>query len=108
MSQGYPGLGYRAAGDSAIDVRSRFITRTYNHLFGAIVAFTAIEIGLFKSGLAEPIAGAMLGGSWLLVLGGFMVASFVATHVAHTSRSLGAQYLGLLGYVIAQAIIFVP
>ena len=88
--------------------RGRFISRTYNHLFTAIVAFTLIEIALFKSGLAESIARAMLGTSWLLVLGGFVLVSWLARGVAHRAQSQAAQYAALAGYVLAQAIIFVP
>ena len=60
---------------SALDTDSRatFLTRTYTHLLGAILAFTAIEAFLFSSGLAEPIARAMLGVNWLLVLGGLVL-----------------------------------
>jgi FtsH-binding integral membrane protein len=94
--------------DASVDVRARFITRTYNHLFGAIVAFAAIEFLLFSSGLAYPIARAMLGTSWLLVLGGFMLTSWLATRAAHQSTNKGTQYAALGGYVVAQAIIFVP
>jgi FtsH-binding integral membrane protein len=110
MNQGYQGLsGYRSArGVSGIDARSRFIVRTYNHLFGAIVTFTALEILLFTSGIAAPMARAMLGGSWFLVMGGFMLASWFFTRLAHTSRSLGAQYGALAGFVVAEAIVFVP
>jgi FtsH-binding integral membrane protein len=88
--------------------RGRFISRTYNHLFSAIVAFTLIEIALFKSGLAEPMAKAMLGTSWLLVLGGFVLVSWLARGVAHRAGSKPAQYAALAGYVMAQAVIFVP
>jgi FtsH-binding integral membrane protein len=91
-----------------VEKRAQFISRTYNHLFGAIVAFALIEVALFQLGLAGPIASAMLGGSWLLVLGAFMVVSWIATHVAHSSASRPAQYAALAGYVLAQAIIFVP
>ena len=109
MSEGFQSYqGLEPVRDASVDVRARFITRTYNHLFGSIVAFAAIEFALFQAGLAEPIARAMLGTSWLLVLGGFMVASWLATHVAHTATSKGAQYAALGGYVLAQAIIFVP
>jgi FtsH-binding integral membrane protein len=94
--------------DASIDARARFITRTYNHLFGAIAAFAAIEFALFKSGVAEPLAKAMLGTNWLLVLGAFMLVGWLATHVAHRAASVGAQYLALGGYVVAEAIIFVP
>ena len=88
--------------------RSRFISRTYNHLFCAISAFTLIEIALFKSGLAEPIARVLLGGSWLLVMGGFMLISWLARSAAHSSTSQLTQYAALAAYVVGQAIIFVP
>lgn len=90
------------------DSRGRFISRTYNHLFVAISAFTLLEIFLFKSGLAEPMARAMLGTSWLLVLGGFMLISWIARGVAHQAQSKAAQYGALALYVVGQAIIFVP
>jgi FtsH-binding integral membrane protein len=88
--------------------RGRFIARTYNHLFAAICAFTLIEIALFKSGLAESIATAMLGHSWLIVLGGFMILSWFARSVVHSAESKAAQYAALAVYVIGQALIFVP
>jgi len=88
--------------------RGQFISRTYNHLFVAISVFTLLEIFLFKAGWAEPMAKAMLGTSWLLVLGGFMVVSWLARGVAHRAGSKPAQYAALAGYVVAQAIIFVP
>src|SRR6185503_15889629 len=109
MSEELP--NYRAlepVRDASVEVRARFITRTYNHLFGAIVAFAAIEFALFKSGAAYPLAQAMLGTSWLLVLGAFMLVSWLATRAAHTSTSKATQYAALGGYVLAQAIIFVP
>jgi len=113
MSQGqYPYPTYptaRAArGTSAIDARARFIVRTYNHLFAAILAFAALEVGLFMSGMAQVIAVAMLSTNWLLVLGGFLVAGWLARAWALRSESLAMQYLGLAAYVVAEAIIFVP
>lgn len=88
--------------------RGQFISRTYNHLFVAISVFTLLEIFLFKAGWAETIARAMLGTSWLLVLGGFVVVSWLARSVVHRAVSKPAQYAALAGYVVAQAIIFVP
>ena len=88
--------------------RGRFISRTYNHLFSSVVVFTLIEIALFKSGLAEPMAKAMLGVSWVFVLGGFVVVSWLARSVVHRAESKPAQYAALAGYVLAQAVIFVP
>jgi FtsH-binding integral membrane protein len=90
------------------DTRAAFISRTYLHLFGAIIAFVLIEVWLFSSGLAEPIARSMMSVSWLLVLGGFIVVSWIASRAAHTAKSLGAQYAALTAFVIAEALIFVP
>jgi hypothetical protein len=95
-------------GQQSVASRAEFITRTYNHLMGAIVAFVGVELLLFGSGMAEPIAQAMLGGSWLLVLGAFMIVGWMASRVAGSSTSIGAQYTALGGFVIAEAIIFVP
>ena len=93
-----------------VDTRAEFINRTYLHLFGAIAAFVGIEAALFTSGLAAPIARFMLGlgAGWLLVLGAFMVVGWMASRVAHTTQSLPAQYAALGGFVLAEAIIFVP
>jgi FtsH-binding integral membrane protein len=90
------------------DARSSFLVRTYLHLYGAIVAFTLLETFLFVTGLARVIALAMLGTSWLVVLGGFVIVSWIASHVAHRTESLGAQYAALTVYVVAEAIVFVP
>jgi FtsH-binding integral membrane protein len=90
------------------DTRAAFLTRTYVHLFGAIIAFVAIEVALFSSGLAETIARAMLGVSWLLVLGGFMVVSWIASRAAFSATSMAAQYAALGAFVFSEALIFVP
>jgi FtsH-binding integral membrane protein len=100
--------GQRSGPAGLVERRARFIAKTYNHLFGAIAAFVAIEVALFTSGVAESIARAMLGANWLLVLGGFIVVSWIGSRVAHTSQSRGAQYAALGAYVVAEAIIFVP
>jgi uncharacterized protein len=94
--------------DLTVDARSRFIARTYGHLFGAIAAFTFIEIFLFMTGMAEGIFQALMGVSWLVVLGGFVVVSWMASGIAHRTESLPLQYAALGAFVLAQAIIFVP
>jgi FtsH-binding integral membrane protein len=101
-------MPYRiAVADAPVDTRARFITRTYNHLFGAILAFAGIEYALFKSGLSESIAAAMFG-NWLFVLGGFMLVGWLASSVAARATSKAAQYAALAAYVVVEAIIFVP
>jgi len=91
-----------------VNARATFIARTYNHLLGSIILFVLIEVVLFKSGVAEVLAQRMLGVNWLLVLGGFVLVNWLASRAAHTSRSKGTQYAALIGFVAAEAIIFVP
>jgi FtsH-binding integral membrane protein len=90
------------------EARARFIARTYMHLLGAVVLFVLIEWFFFASGLALPIVQAMHGTILLLVMGGFIVTGWLATRIAHRSESKPMQYLGLVGYVIAESIIFLP
>jgi len=93
-----------------VDVRAQFIWRTYAHVLGALLGFVLIEAVIFSSGAAERITESLLGlpGGWLAVLGGFMVASWIASRVAHTASSLVAQYAALAVFVAAEALIFVP
>jgi len=88
--------------------RATFISRTYAHLVGAIGLFTLLEVIYFQTGVAETIARSLLGVSWLLVLGGFVVVSWLASRVAHQAESRAMQYAALLGFVVAESIIFVP
>jgi len=104
-SQGSMPMPVEALG---VNARATFIVRTYSHLLVAILGFVLIEAFLFTSGLARPMAEAMLGVNWLLVLGGFVVVSWLASRAAHTAKSKGAQYAALAGFVVAEAIIFVP
>lgn len=99
--------GHRPVSADGIETRAVFIFRTYSHLLGAIIAFTLIEIFLFQSGLAKGIASVLLR-SWLLVLGGFMIISWLASRAALVSESKAVQYAALAGFVVAEAIIFVP
>lgn len=109
MSESYgPPAGAMPVGAIGVNARARFIMRTYNHLFGSILGFVILEVLLFTSGLAERIARAMLSVNWLLVLGGFVVVSWLASRTAHRAVSMRAQYAALVGFVVAEALIFVP
>ncbi|MFP6896628.1 MAG: Bax inhibitor-1 family protein [Roseibacillus sp.] len=96
--------------EAPVDVRATFIRKTYAHLAGAIAAFVALEFLLFQIPGIEKIVMTMMGGrfSWLFVLGGFMVVSWLANKWAMSSTSMGMQYAGLGIYVVAEAIIFLP
>ena len=90
--------------------RAGFFRRTYLHLGGAILAFVLLESLLIKSGVAESFLH-MLHGSkwtWLVVMGLFMVVSYVADKWAHSPISREMQYAGLGLFIVAEAIVFMP
>jgi FtsH-binding integral membrane protein len=94
--------------DQLAAMRATFLKRVYGHLAAAVGLFTLLEVLLFQSGLAVPMARAMLGTSWLLVLGGFMLIGWLGRSIAYRASSITSQYAGLGLYVVGQAIIFVP
>ncbi len=99
---------YTPVAESSVEARSNFIWRTYGHVAAAILLFAGIETYLFETGIAVPLAQSMLSLNWLIILGGFMVVGWLATHVAHTVQSKPLQYVALVGFVVAQAIMFLP
>ena len=95
--------------------RVSFIRKTYTHLLGAIVVFAGLLYLLMTNEtlirkVSEPLAEFALGGRfhWLIVLGAFMAASWVADYWATHATSRAMQYVGLGVYVVAEALIFVP
>jgi FtsH-binding integral membrane protein len=91
--------------------RSTFIVQVYQHLFAAIVAFVAFEALLINLGAAEALYDMLAssgGSAWLLILGGFMLVSWLATTAAHDVLNPSRQYLGLFGLAAAEAVIFAP
>jgi FtsH-binding integral membrane protein len=87
--------------------RERFIAKVFNHL-GGLLAFTALEVFFFTSGIANAIMGALKFVPWMAILGAFMIVGWIATRAAHTAESLSSQYLALGAYILAEAVIFVP
>lgn len=98
------------AARAGVEERAAFLTRTYTHLVGAILAFVGLEFILINSPLAAPIVRFAFGGnaSWLLVLGAFMAVGWIADRWAQSADSLGKQYAGLALYVVAEAFLFLP
>lgn len=92
---------------SSVEDRSNFIWKCYSHVVGAILAFAAIEVYFFSSGIAEKIAMPMLQ-NWWLVFGAFILASWGATHVAHRVQSKNAQYAAFAAFIVVEALIFAP
>lgn len=96
-----------AVANTSVERRARFIVRTYNHLFAAIIAFAAIEVALFMSGLVGPLA-VLVSRAWWVAFGGFILVGWLARSLAHRTESLPAQYAGLGAMVVAQAVLFAP
>jgi len=91
----------------AVEARSEFIWKCYAHVVVAILAFAAIEVYLFSSGVAAAIAAPMMN-NWLLVLGAFILVGMGATHLAHRLESKTSQYAAFAVFVVAEALIFAP
>jgi FtsH-binding integral membrane protein len=90
--------------------RGDFVVRVYQHLLLAVVAFVAFEALLINLGVAREIYEflASNSGAWLLLLGGFMVCSWLATNAAHDVLDPSRQYLGLFGLAGVEALLFAP
>jgi len=106
--------GAYGAGVSAyaapLDARLAFIRRTYLHLTGAILAFVLLSTLLYVTGVGYMILLllAQLPFAWLLFLGAFSLAGWLASSMAQSDRTMGAQYGGLALYTAAEALIFSP
>src|SRR5262249_29297664 len=112
FGQDYP-LEYGYSAESMAAERASFIRRTYAHLAGAIVAFTAIEtllLTLLSDQAKLAILNTMVGGmgSWLVVMLGFMAAGWLARYWARSGASPSSQYLGLSLYVASWVVMFLP
>ena len=91
-----------------VDERLSFIKRTYGHLAGAIGLFIVIEYLLLNSEIGMRWVIWTLNTSWLLVLGLFIAASWIAEKWARSDTSPTMQYIGLGLFVVAEAFIFAP
>ncbi len=92
----------------AEDDRIAFMTRVYQHLALAIVAFIGFEFLLFSTGFAEWFYGKASGGAWLLVLGLFMLGGWVTTQATMDLDNPSRQYSGLFGQAAIYAVLFAP
>jgi uncharacterized protein len=105
MEQGNPTIPVGLQGEA---VRSAFMSRVYTRLVAGVAAFVLLETFLFTSGLAYAITQFVFSTSWLLILGGFMIVSWLANSVAMRATSPGSQWGGYLLLVAANAVIFAP
>ena len=101
---------YTMADQASSEARASFITKTYVHLFGAILAFIGVEALILSLPVTESLVASVLGIRYgmLLVLAGFMGVSYIANRWAASDTSVGMQYAGLGLYVLAEAVFFAP
>ena len=85
-----------------------FLLRVYGQLTLAIITFVLLEVWFFQSGVADVILQVVSSVSWLVILGGFKILSWLATFLAAPTVARPWQYLGFFLYVLLQAIITVP
>jgi uncharacterized protein len=99
-----------SAAQSAASERAAFIRRVYAHLAGAVLALIAVEAFLLSTLDHKMVVETMLGTrwTWLIVMGLFMGAGFVARVWAQSQTSVALQYAGLGLYVVAWAVMFMP
>lgn len=92
------------------DQRAAFITRTYTHLVGAILAFVALEALWFATPVAQGVFQllSLSKYAWLIVMAGFIGVSYVADRWAQSSTSKPLQYAGLGLYTVLQSLLFLP
>ncbi|WP_442481501.1 Bax inhibitor-1/YccA family protein [Aeoliella sp. SH292] len=107
-SNPYASFGYIAADAPAVE-RAAFIKRTYLHLALAVYALVTLEFIYFKVVPEEWIGNVLsIPYSWAIMMGGFMLVSWVAESWARNEASLSKQYMGLGLYVFAQSILLLP
>jgi FtsH-binding integral membrane protein len=112
MNSGYQWAGAEqgAVATATPEARASFITKTYLHLFGAILLFGALEVVWFNTGLPALMLQGLSAGRFasLLFVGAFVGVSMLANSWAATPGSKGKQYLGLGLYTVAESLMFVP
>jgi FtsH-binding integral membrane protein len=93
------------------EARSQFMTRTYARLMLGIAGFILLSWWLFTAGISLAIAEFVFGGGggrWLVLLGGFMVVSWMATSLAFKATTPAMQYGTYALLIAANALIFAP
>ncbi|MBU2928070.1 Bax inhibitor-1/YccA family protein [Winogradskyella psychrotolerans] len=89
--------------------RTAFYKKTYSHVAGGVLVFILFEYLLLQS---ETVVNFMLsmtqGYKWLLLLGGFMLATNYAEGMALKTTDKNKQYLAYGIYIFFEALIFVP
>lgn len=104
----YAELDLRPVVELDDQTRGDFVVRVYQHLMGAVVAFVGFEAVLLNTGASEWMYNRVSGGSWLLILGLFMVGQWIVTNAAHDLLNPQRQYAALFGSAALYSVLFAP
>lgn len=98
------------AADAAVDERTDFIRKTYLHLGGAIFAFAGIVSVLLNLPGIDSLMVSMFRNTWsiFVLMGAYMLVSWIANSWAQSATSVTTQYMGLSIFVVAESVIFMP
>jgi len=88
------------------EVRGRFMTRVYGLVIGGIAAFIGMQYLMFDFGIAAAMADLIVRTNWLIILGGFMVVSWMANNLGFKAQTRGGQWGGYLLLIGANALLF--
>jgi uncharacterized protein len=98
-----PGVPIAQQGEN---VRAAFMNRVYMTLLLGIAAFIGMQYVLFITGAAQAIFEIVEQTNWLLILGGFMLVSWMATRMSSAATTPGKAWGGYLLLVAANALLF--
>lgn len=88
--------------------QAAFYRKTYAHVALAILLFIAVESIFLKMDSFVQFMLSMLSGyKWLVILGLFWLGSTMSERLAYSTQK-STQYLGLVFYVVLEAVIFLP
>ncbi|WP_299102387.1 Bax inhibitor-1 family protein [uncultured Winogradskyella sp.] len=89
--------------------RAAFYKKTYAHVAGGVLVFVLFEYLLLQSDTIVNFMFSMTEGyKWLLMLGGFMLATNYAESMAMKTTDKNIQYLAYGIYIFFEALIFIP
>jgi uncharacterized protein len=101
----------RPVAQQPAEVRSQFMTRVYVRLLAGIAAFIVVEFALFTlpspdASFAAMITSLVASTNWLLILGGFMLVSWLASRLSYRATTPAAAFGGYALLVVANALLF--
>ena len=106
MSAPLPNTPTMPVAQQAPEIRTRFMTRVYGLVIAGIAAFMGMQVLMFEFGFAAFMAELMINTNWLILLGGFMIVSWMANNLGYRAQTRGGQWGGYLLLVAANAVLF--